>query len=216
MLHEWIRIWFEWVEVWGYWGVFILMALESSIVPVPSEIVMPPAAYWAAQGRMDFTLVILAGTLGSYFGSVANYFLFKWVGTPFVEKYGKYILISDSQMKAAHKWANDYGAIGVFMARLLPVVRHLISIPAGIVKMNFVSFSVATLAGAGLWCTILAWFGRKTLGAHPELLQSPEAMMKVIRSELMWFVIAAVLFTLLYGFVTIYKNKSLTKSQPEG
>lgn len=207
MLHEWIKVWFDWVDQWGYWGVFFLMALESSVVPVPSEIVMPPAAYWAAQGRMDFTLVILFGTLGSYAGSVANYFLFRSVGTPFVEKYGRYLMLSPFKLKAAHNWADQYGAPGVFFARLLPVVRHLISIPAGIVKMNFFRFSLATIFGAGVWCTILSWFGRKTLGAHPELLNSPETLIKVLHDEFLWFVVAVLGFAIAYGFVTIYKKK---------
>jgi membrane protein DedA with SNARE-associated domain len=208
MLHEWIKIWFEWVHDWGYWGVFILMAMESSIIPVPSELVMPPAAYWATQGKMSFNLVVLAGTLGSYFGSIVNYFLFRWLGTPFVEKYGRYFLISRQKYKAAQQWMEDFGSFGVFIARLLPVIRHLISIPAGILKMNFTNFSIATLVGAGIWCYILSWFGEKTLGAHPELLDSPEAMMRAVRTELVWFVIGIVIFSALYLSVTIYKKKS--------
>ena len=208
MLHELIKIWFNWVHDWGYWGVFILMAMESSIIPVPSELVMPPAAYWAAQGQMNFSLVVLAGTLGSYFGSVVNYILFRWLGTPFVEKYGRYFLISGEKYKAAQKWTKDFGTFGVFIARLLPVIRHLISIPAVILKMNFTNFSIATLIGAGLWCFILSWFGEKTLGAHPELLDSPEAMMHAIRGELVWFVIGILIFAALYLAVTIYKKKS--------
>lgn len=207
MLHELIKIWFDWVDQWGYWGVFVLMALESSIIPVPSEIVMAPAAYWAAQGRMDFYLVILAGTLGSYAGAVISYYLAKWLGIPFIKKYGRFFLLSEAKVESANKWANDFGAGGVFMARLLPVIRHLISIPAGILSMDFTQFSIATIAGSALWCTILSWFGRKVLGSHPELLQSPEDMMTVLRQELLWFVIAAILFTILYGFVTIYQKR---------
>src|ERR1700751_1207839 len=110
MFHELLRTWFQWVELWGYAGIFILMALESSIVPVPSEVVMPPAAFWAAQGRMSFGLVVLAGTLGSYAGSVANYFFFKWVGLPATKKYGKLIFISPEKLDAAEKWVRSYGA----------------------------------------------------------------------------------------------------------
>src|SRR5947209_3819520 len=92
MLHGLLQIWFGWVDAWGYWGVFILMAMESSIFPVPSEIVMPPAAFWAAQGRMSFAGVILAGTVGSWFGSAITYWVSKAVGLPAVKKYGGYIL----------------------------------------------------------------------------------------------------------------------------
>src|SRR4029079_15288709 len=93
MLHELLRTWFHWVDQWGYLGVFILMAMESSIIPVPSEVVMPPAAFWAAQGRMSMAGVVLAGTLGSYFGSVVSYLVSKWVGQPILRKYGKYFFL---------------------------------------------------------------------------------------------------------------------------
>ena len=208
MLHELLKIWFHWVETWGYLGVFLLMAMESSIIPVPSEIVMPPAAFWAAQGRMSFWGVVLAGTAGSYFGSVASYWVAKWIGTPVIHKYGKYFLLSASKLNLAERWVNRFGVVGVFLARLLPVVRHLISMPAGIFKMNFFSFSLATILGAGIWCTILSWFGQEIIGGHPELLQSPEAMMQVIRAKLAWFVFAAVAFSGLYLGVVLFKKRA--------
>lgn len=213
MLHELIKIWFEWVQDWGYWGVFILMALESTIVPVPSEIVMPPAAYWAAQGHMNFWGVVAAGTLGSYFGSITSYLFFRWVGGTFTEKYGRYFLITSEKIRLAEKWAQDFGAFGIFLARLMPVVRHLISIPAGFLKMSIVPFSAATLLGAGFWCWTLAWFGEKTIGQHPELLSSPEAMMTVLKKEMAWFVIAIVLFAALYVVVVTMKQKMKRKAQ---
>src|SRR3954454_7556686 len=126
MIHELVRTWFGWVEAWGYAGVFLLMAMESSIIPVPSEIVMPPAAFWAAQGRMSFAGVVLAGTLGSYAGSIANYYVARWVGLPLLERHGKYLGISAPKLRAAHDWVKSYGMPGIFFARLLPVVRHLI------------------------------------------------------------------------------------------
>src|SRR3954468_4182764 len=97
MLHELIKVWFGWVEAWGYAGVFLLMALESSIVPVPSEIIMPPAAFWAAQGRMSFVGVILAGTFGSLFGSLVSYFVAQWAGRPLLRRYGKYVLMPEAK-----------------------------------------------------------------------------------------------------------------------
>jgi membrane protein DedA with SNARE-associated domain len=211
MFHELIKIWFEWVQHWGYFGVFILMALESTIVPVPSEVVMPPAAYWASQGHMSFSGVVIAGTLGSYFGSALSYFFFRWASTPFIEKYGKYARIKAHKIKKAEDWINAYGPFGVFMARLLPVVRHLISIPAGILKMHFVPFSLATITGAGIWCWILAWFGQKTLGANPNLLNSPEEMVKTMKGSFVWFVVFVFLFLLLYIFVVRFKVKTEAK-----
>jgi len=201
MLHELIRTWFGWVEHWGYAGVFLLMALESSIVPVPSEIVIPPAAFWASQGRMNFGGVILAGTLGSYLGSVVSYFVSRAVGQPVIKRYSKCFLMSDEKITSAKSWVEKFGALGIFVSRLLPVVRHLISIPAGILEMSFAKFSAATLAGAAVWCSVLAWFGEKVIGSNPELLESPEAMMSVMKAKLHWLVAAALIFALLYALV---------------
>lgn len=211
MLHELLKVWFQWVEQWGYVGVFLLMALESSIVPVPSEVVMPPAAFWAAQGRMDFTGVVLAGTLGSLFGSVVSYWASAWIGLPVIHRYGKYFLLPPDKISMAERWVNRFGMPGVFLARLLPVVRHLISIPAGVFRLGFGKFSLVTTLGAGLWCWVLAWFGRETLGAHPELLQSPEAMVAAIKDKLHWFVAGVALLALLYVAVVIFKRKEETR-----
>jgi len=216
MLHELFRTWFLWVEHWGYLGVFILMAMESSIIPVPSEIVMPPAAFWAAQGKMSFAGVVLAGTAGSYFGSLVSYWISLWVGGPIIQKYGKYFLFPPKKILMAEQWLSRYGVFGVFLARLLPVIRHLISIPAGVFRMNFTHFSVATLIGAGIWCTVLSWLGGQIIGNHPELLDSPEALMQVIRQKLSWFVILAIGFTFLFLITVLLKKKAnsgLTQNQ---
>src|SRR3954471_8571272 len=114
MLHELFRTWFQWVEIWGYWGVFILMAMESSIVPVPSEIVMPPAAFWAAQGRMTFPGIILAGTAGSYFGSVVSYWVALALGRPLVRRYGRFALLPPEKLALAEAWLGRFGTAGVF------------------------------------------------------------------------------------------------------
>ncbi len=198
MLHECIKIWFHWVEEWGYLGVFILMAMESSIFPVPSEIVMPPAAFWAAQGKMGFWGVVLVGTLGSYFGSVVSYWLALVLGKPVVDRYGKYFLLSQPKIKQAENWIIRFGVMGIFFARLLPVVRHLISIPAGIFRMRFVNFSLSTLLGAGLWCFVLSWFGKKVIGDHPELLRSPEEMLHVMQAKSHWVAGGVLLLLALY------------------
>lgn len=196
-----LSIWFQWVENWGYWGVFILMAMESSIIPVPSEVVMPPAAFWAAQGKMSFSGVILAGTAGSYFGSLVSYWVSRWIGEPVIKKYGKYFLLPADKLALAENWVARFGTIGIFTARLLPVVRHLISIPAGILKMPFGKFSLATIVGAGLWCGLLSWFGQQVLGDHPELLQSPDAMISVIKEKMHWILAGVFVFLVLYAGV---------------
>ena len=203
-----IRVWFGWVETWGYAGVFILMMMESSIIPVPSEIVMPPAAFWAAQGKMEFGMVIAAGILGGYVGSLLNYLLSQWIGQPILDRYGKYVLLPPAKVRFAREWIQRHGAFGVFTARLLPVVRHLISIPAGVLRMPLGRFSIATLLGAGTWCVILSWFGREVIGSHPELLQSPEAMMAVMKAKLHWFVGAVAVMAISYVFVLWLQRRS--------
>jgi membrane protein DedA with SNARE-associated domain len=208
MLQTLLQTWFHWVEAWGYVGVFLLMAMESSIIPVPSEIVMPPAAYWAAQGRMSLAGVILAGTAGSYFGSAVSYWVSKWIGRPAVEKFGKYVLIGPDKVEQAHAWVTRFGAGGVFFARLLPVVRHLVSIPAGILSMPFGRFSLATTVGAGLWCTVLAVFGQQVIGDQPNLLDSPENMIKAVKAKILWFIVAAVLMTVAYGVMVVLRSRA--------
>lgn len=212
MFHHLLVVWFQFVQDYGYAGVFFLMALESSIVPVPSEIVMPPAAYWAAQGKMDFWGVVLAGTLGSYFGSIVSYLVSKWVGAPVVKKYGKYFLMGEDKIAMAEVWIKSYGNFGVFIARLLPVVRHLISIPAGIFKMPVVPFSIMTVLGAGIWCWVLSYFGAEVLGSAPQLLSSPEEMIHVLKDKMRIIVIATAALGIAYAAVIWFKKKSTRTS----
>src|SRR3954471_21128242 len=136
-MHHLLQVWLSWVLTGGYPGIIILMAMESSIFPVPSEVVIPPAAFLAAQGKLSFVGVIVAGTVGSYLGSAITYWISRLIGRPLIMKYGRYVLISPKKLEQAERWLARYEAGGVFFARLLPVVRHLISIPAGIVRMNF-------------------------------------------------------------------------------
>jgi len=151
------------LDRFGLLGVVVLMAMESTAFPVPSELVVPPAAYLeshAKGGALPLTLaVVLAGTLGSYLGSTFSYWLARWVGRPLIVKYGKYVLVPESKLRLAEEWVEQYGAGGVFFARLVPVVRHLVSIPAGLTGMRFRTFSTMTVAGSTIWCTILTIFG---------------------------------------------------------
>lgn len=145
----------------GYWLVALLMAIESSVVPLPSEVVIPPAAHLAhtTEGGMTVWGVGLAGTIGSWLGATIMYWAARWAGRPLVLRFGKYIFISRAKVEGAERWAAKFGSMGVFMSRLLPVVRHLIGIPAGIVRMNYATYSLYTLLGSGLWCTVLCWVG---------------------------------------------------------
>src|SRR5207302_6654656 len=156
-MHHLIQIWSEWVVTGGYLGIIVLMAMGSTPVPVPAEVVVPPAAFLAAQGRLSPAGVILASTLGAYLGAGLMYWLSRWLGRPLVVKFGRFILFPPKKLEEAEHWLARYEAGGVFFARLLPGVRHLISIPAGIVRMNFAVFSLWTLIGSVVSCSVLAY-----------------------------------------------------------
>ena len=154
----------------GYWLIAGLMALESTFVPIPSEVIIPPAAYLAhTQGQWSAVGIVLAGTAGSWIGAVIMYWGSRWLGRPVVMRLAPYVALSATKIEMAEQWSSRYGWGGVFFARLLPVIRHLIGIPVGILRMDFRWYALATLAGALLWCSVLAWLG-VSLGRHPELL----------------------------------------------
>jgi membrane protein DedA with SNARE-associated domain len=201
MLHGLLQVWFGWVRDGGYLGIIALMAMESSILPVPSEIVIPPAAFWASQGRMTYAGVILAGTFGSWLGSAISYWVSRWIGRAVILRWGRYVLIKPDGLERAEVFMQRYGAGGVFFARLLPVIRHLISIPAGIARMSFGVFSLVTIAGAFFWCGILTWFGVHITAAHPDLMNDPEALMRMIQQEGHWIAGAVLVLCVLYFLV---------------
>lgn len=187
-----------WVLAGGYLGIVVLMALESSIVPVPSEIVIPPAAFLAAEGKLDMTGVVVAGTVGSWIGSAVSYWVAQWLGRPLVARYGKFFFLPPEKVARAEIWLRRYQAGGVFFARLLPVIRHLISIPAGIVRMPFGVFSLMTAVGAAIWCAVLAYFGKKAHDVQPDLLQNPEALEHFIKHQSLPIVGVIALLAALY------------------
>ena len=211
-MHAWIVIWFNLVRDWGYLGIVLLMAMESSVIPLPSEVVIPPAAYWAAQGRYNFWGVILAGTVGSYLGAAVMYWASRWVGRPLVVRYGKYLFVPESKLLRADRWLARYEVGGVFFARLLPVVRHLIGIPAGIVRMNFKVYSLMTITGSALWCWVLAWFGAKVIGDRPELLNDPQQMIQVLSGRFHWF--GGLILLLLILYVAVMRLTAKPESAP--
>jgi membrane protein DedA with SNARE-associated domain len=158
------------LDTGGYWLVALLMALESSLVPLPSELVIPPAAYLAATtGHMSLTGIVIAGTLGSWVGASAMYWAARLLGRPLVLRFGRYAMIAPGKVERAEAWSNRFGAYGVFASRLLPVIRHLIGIPAGIVRLHFGWYSLATLAGSAIWSGVLCWVGVKA-GQDPALM----------------------------------------------
>lgn len=154
----------NWLQTYGAPAVGVMMALESTIVPLPSELIIPPAAHLAytdPNSHLSLAGIIIAGTLGSWIGATIMYWVARIAGRPFVLNYGKFFLISPEKVEGAERWAKYYGPGGVFISRLLPVVRHLIGIPAGIVRMNYTMFSLFTILGSGIWCGILCWLGIK-------------------------------------------------------
>jgi len=191
MIHTVVQWLLDTIGTMGYPGIFLLMAMESSIIPVPSELVMPPAGYLVHQGRMSWIPTILAGTLGSLAGAYANYFAARYLGRPLILKYGRYVLIPPDKFERVEAFFLRHGEISTFIGRLLPVVRHLISIPAGVAGMNHFKFSLYTLLGAGIWCSILTWIGY-LLGEHQE------QVMALSHKAVTWVVIASC------GIIAVY------------
>ena len=156
------------VEQWGYAGIIIMMAIESTIVPFPSEAALIPAGYLAAQGKMDPWIATFCGMLGSLIGASANYAVSLWLGRPVMERIGRYVFVTPEKLDAADRYFARHGEITTFVGRLIPGIRHLISIPAGIVHMNFARFALYTSLGAGLWSGVLVGIGY-WVGANEDL-----------------------------------------------
>lgn len=196
----------QFVLDWGYLGVFLMMVFESTAVPIPAEVVIPPAAYWAAQGRFNIWLIVVAATIGSWVGSALSYWIAYKLGRPLVARWGKYVLLKPAKVEKADLWFEAYGAGGIFVARLLPGIRHLISIPAGLFRMNFKSFSAMTVLGAGLFNGALAWFGIRVLGDQPALMKDPGAMIEVLKTKSHYLIGFALVVGALY-FVMVWMQR---------
>jgi membrane protein DedA with SNARE-associated domain len=147
------------IETTGYTSVFILMVMESMVFPIPSEAVMPFAGFLIEQKTFTFWQVILVSTLGSIVGSLISYYIGCFGGMPFVKRFGKYALLDVAELEATERFFKKRGELTIFICRFIPVVRHLISIPAGTGKMNVIRFSIFTVVGAGLWNSFLAYIG---------------------------------------------------------
>jgi membrane protein DedA with SNARE-associated domain len=208
-MHHLIEIWFQWVEQWGYLGIILLMAMESSIVPVPSEIVIPPAAFLATEGKLNTFGVIASGAFGSWLGAAVTYWVSLWLGRVFIARWGRYVLLSERKLERAERWVHRYEAGGIFFARLLPVIRHLISIPAGIIRMKFTTFSLMTLAGSALWCSVLTWFGQKVLTRSMIESKDATALINAVKQSghFHTIVIACVVIACLYVVVVTLTDK---------
>jgi membrane protein DedA with SNARE-associated domain len=196
LLHQFSDWYLSTLSQGGYWLIAGLMALESTLVPIPSEVIIPPAAYLAhTQGEFSFLGVVLAGTAGSWVGASAMYWAARLLGHPVIVRYGRYVGLGQAKIELAERWCAHYGPPGVFLSRLLPVIRHLIGIPTGILRMDFRWYGLATLLGSLLWCSVLAWLGL-AVGQHPELLAG-----SLHRFFALVLVMAGILAVLYYVFV---------------
>lgn len=191
----------------GYTGIFLLMTMESSILPIPSEIVVPPAGYLAQQGRMDMALVILSGTLGSLAGAYANYFTARYLGRPLLLRYGRYVWITEEHFGRVESFFKRHGEFSTFIGRLLPVVRHLISLPAGLAGMNHLRFTTYTLLGSAIWVSVLAAIGY-FIGANEALIEkyAKQAVLDVM----------AVCAVLVMFYVWLHKRKLARSPADDG
>ncbi len=158
------------ISSFGYAGIIVMMAIESASIPLPSEIIMPFAGYLAGRGDFNLILVALSGAFGCLVGSMAAYMAGKYGGRPWIERYGRYLLISRRDLERAEGWFSRYGELIIFFSRLLPVVRTFISLPAGVAGMNVLRFAVYTFIGSIPWCFGLAYIGA-VLGENWHMLE---------------------------------------------
>jgi membrane protein DedA with SNARE-associated domain len=196
LLHHFSDWYLSTLSQGGYWLIAGLMALESTIVPIPSEVIVPPAAYLAhTQGQFSFAGVVLAATAGSWVGASVMYWAARLLGRPVITRFGRFVGVGQAKLELAERWCTHYGPPGVFLSRLLPVIRHLIGIPTGILRMDFRRYALATVVGSLLWCSVLAWLGL-TVGRHPELLAG-----SLHRFFALVLAVAGILGVLYYAFV---------------
>lgn len=195
---QWIN---EVVQHLGYTEIFFLMALESSLFPVPSELVMIPAGYRAAQGDLNPWLAVLAGGFGSLFGASANYLLGRTLGRVFLLRYGKWLLISESKYHEAEALFIKNANLATFAGRFIPVIRHLISLPAGVFGMALAPFALLTTLGASLWCAVLVLLGY-TLG---------EPMIRIVAEYSHFVGYAAIGLTLIFGLWFLLRRTNNAK-----
>ncbi len=170
MIHELAQALVDLIFGWGYLGIFIMMAIESSFIPFPSELVLVPAGYLAAKGEMSIVLIMAAALAGSLVGAYINYYLAHTLGRKFLLKFGKYFFIKEETLLKMELYFKKHGHISTFTGRLIPGVRQLISIPAGLAKMNLAEFTIFTFLGAGIWALILVLLGY-FIGENQGLIQ---------------------------------------------
>ncbi|MDA3061677.1 MULTISPECIES: DedA family protein [unclassified Campylobacter] len=190
----------EFVAAWGYFGIFAMMFLESSFFPFPSEVVMIPAGYLASKGEMSFAIAFACGLAGSVAGAVFNYYLCYFFGRKFIDKFGKFIGVTNEKFAKFEAFFNKHGEISTFNCRLIPGIRQYISLPAGLAKMNLARFCTFTALGAGIWVLILMLLGY-FIGENQELIKEK---LHIITLFLLGFVL---LLSVLYILHIKRKNR---------
>lgn len=212
--------------VWGFFLVFLFMTIESSFIPFPSEVVMIPAGFLAARGgltfaapQLDAAVAVLAGTAGSLAGAYINYYLASWVGVPFLERYGRYFFLTPAKLHRAEELFRQYGAGATFVCRLLPAIRQLISIPAGIARMPLASFTLWTGLGAGIWVAVLTAIGY-TIGLRTAAMSYTELVHRgkdMAAEHTVWLVPVLLAGLLVYIWLTnkIMATKPNSDARPE-
>ena len=202
MLHTIVDFIVNTVSDFGYVGIFIMMFLESSFFPFPSEVVMIPAGYLASKSEMNIYVAIAAGILGSLVGAVFNYFLAVKYGRAFLSKYGKYVLIKEETLQKMEDFFDKHGHISTFSGRLIPAVRQYISLPAGLARMNLWKFSLYTSLGASIWVIILTLLGY-FIGANQTLI---DEYLKIIIISILALLFIGILF-----YIRLKMKKEITK-----
>jgi len=210
-IHDLLELNVDLIRLGGYTGIVFLMFIESSFIPFPSEVVVPPAGYLVQKGEMNATLVLAASIVGSLLGAWFNYWFAIRVGRPFFHRYGKWFLVSESSLDKAEAFFARHGEIGTFVGRLIPGVRQLVSLPAGMARMHLGRFTLYTALGAGIWCAVLLWIGY-TVGEHGESLD-----LRQVKDEAWkWFILGVVpsMAALIAAYVWIRRRRSAASSVP--
>jgi len=202
MFYDIVNFIVETVSSLGYVGIFVMMFLESSFFPFPSEVVMVPAGYLAARGEMNIFLVVFAGIVGSLAGAVFNYYLAMKFGRSFLSRYGKYVLVKEETLQKMEDFFAKHGHISTFSGRLIPAVRQYISLPAGLAKMDIWKFSLYTSLGAGIWVVILTLLGY--------FIGQNEALVKEYLTIIIISILALLVILILF-YIRIKMKKQILK-----
>jgi len=191
------------IDKTGYMSVYLLMVAESMFLPVPSEAVMPFAGFLIESGRFTFPLVIFVSTLASITGSLVSYYIGAWGGEPFVRRFGRYFLVDNDDLDVTKRFFSRFGEITIFVSRFIPVVRHLISLPAGIGRMNIYKFIVYTIIGAGIWNSFLTWIGYVLRQRWSVVMKYSQTIDHVVLG-----ILALIFVLFLYKHILKYRKKT--------